>query len=681
MKRRTPRPPRTMGSARPPHLVEIVGASSSSPAARQRRTLHPAAACMLRMFVAFLLAFSGTWGVQVALAADAPATPAAAPALTVQDEGEGVNQGGEADAADTSQGTTEGGESPGSEDPSPDPEPAPQPDPEPPAPTSNYIEDLSMYVKPADVYTPIDELAYFSSGLPDKHAQLTENGGTLDFDLKAYWRHDGKSEQENDFSTDITWTLAPGDEAIASITRDTGVLQARGGVDGTVTVIATYDGPNAETGAPMEVRLMVDITGQQDTPYVVSIVICDDAGEPFTAFVFHDETLATAMVELQARVVVHDPKAPAGTPDAEYLVKPGDGLSKQTDGAIADLEWSVGSPGGTISVDGIYRPTYAANVDVRAQSYAGLGNSLVSASVSIMMPGAEGDAHPQDSLTIDVVWEAYPDEVVGSKTFSVADMEALGTQVVTYTAFGGSRGFLTFTGRGPYLAEVLRAAGVDTDGVKELQIVSYDGTYPVSWDLIVGKDRYYFPNMDIGSEAGAVQVAPMLAIDSKTSDVGSSDPVPADELNSNDRFRLLFGAGLGDEGFTTTRMQRYWINAIHVVLVGAPPVEPDEPDPKPDPDPTPGPVPGGSPATAGGGGSDEGEATPTSQASSAADEGRHNSGAWSVLQAVNRNNSDVEGLDLDNPFGPFTGAVGIGCLAAGGAEAFVRFRRETRIPM
>ena len=353
-------------------------------------------------------------------------------------------------------------------------------------------------------------------------------------------------------------------------------------------------------------------------------------------------------------------------------------------------------------------------------------------SIAVIMPGEGTDSHPQESLIVEASWETDPDNVGLSREFSVEEMEAIGSHLVSYTAFGGD-GFMTLTGRGPYLAEVLEAAGVDISGVQSIEFEAYDGKKPVSWKLLVESDRFFYPDADVGNYNIRTQVAPMLAVESQS----ISDEVVqfgVDELSDATRFRLLFGAN--DAAQVTTKYQIKWIRTVRVVLEGSqpdsssstsspttsssksdkPPKKPDSKHPRPPrrsgEDSSPDAAAGSTDSDSGDGGGNSGRRSidaniasgdaadgesqgqlqsggsqPNSEAEQTdeqTDETGQESGAaaraWSILHAVNKNETQMEDLFADNPFAPFAGPSAAGLLAAGALETFVRFRWQKRRP-
>ena len=508
----------------------------------------------LRMTLAFLLTFWTTFCIQANVAGSAYAAPDDGAGMSVQEEG------GEPESGESESGEPESGE--------PEPEPEEpvyeEPEPEPPALT---IIDVGVF----EAGTTGNAYA-FASRVDDTCstvcAVIEQRGGYIDFDAGVEWS-DESWEYE---SSKVTWSLAPGDEAIARITP-TGVLEAAGTDDGIVTVMATV--PAEYTGgADIAAIFLVELRGQTDTKYVTSIVICDDTGTPIDpSYRFEEGTLATAMIELQTRVSVFDP---ATGETLDYQVTPYSSLSAQTGGELSDILWESGDSrlGYVDETSGIYRPILEGTNVVYAYSNAGFNGQRLTASATIDMPGEEsGEYIPQSQLTVEVYYEQYPDQKVAEKTYSIDDLEALGTVTHTYTAVRGELGYLVTTGRGPLLIKVLKDVGINTDGIARLRFGTPDNYQGVvSWDLLVDEDRYYFPNLDVSSYAGKVQVPPIIAIESHRN-VGT-DTSPNYDMDDQRRFLLLFGAK--DTGEITSNLQVYNIHTLYVELEGAPPVEPGQ---------------------------------------------------------------------------------------------------------
>ena len=625
-----------------------------------------------RIALSFVLTFSLTWGAQGAFAAGS------------SDASEGASSSASGSTGDMGSSGDSGSSSA--------------------QPTTHYVEDIGIY----DHDSPRTVYAYATSKAGS--AAISSRGGQIDFDALSIW-DDGSSEGGY---ANVTWSVD--DASVATIDARSGELTAK--ANGTVTVTCSTTKSSETNGTTLEAQVNVTITGQDTAPFVTKIVVCGEDGVPIDgSYSFpKGSELATAELDLQAAVTVYDPVAGAST---VYQVTPASGLASQTGGELPDLAWSVTVGAfGTVSEEGIYRPSVAATNEVVASSTAGESGAVVTGSVAVIMPdendnGQGSDAHPQDTLTIEAEWETQPGVIAISKTFTVDDLEALGTSVKAYTALGGGS-YMTLTGRGPNLYDVLEAAGVDTSGgVKSLQVKAYDSDFTISWSLLGETGRYFYPNIDIGSYAEAEPVWPMVAIDSKEA-VNSCTVYSADELSDATRFRLLFGAT--QDGGTTTSKQIKWIHTIHIVLAGSPPATngSSEGTGSGSDDSDSGSSQGGSTSAnaTSGSGSDSANATVAGEASGQDDasdvteqadsgaqgtaddttpastskeeaetqDGSANERAWSVLQAVSNNQSIADQLDVENPFEPFALPSAAGLVAAGGVESFVRFRMQVRSP-
>ena len=237
---------------------------------------------------------------------------------------------------------------------------------------------------------------------------------------------------------------------------------------------------------------------------------------------------------------------------------------------------------------------------------------------------------------------------------------------------------------------MLEAAGANLDGIKEFRFVTADtpvgssdfGT-AVSYSMLFGSIRYYFPQYDAGGNVQeGIPVSPMLAVQSNFRWYKYGDSIEPDysDMNDNACFRLLFGAT--GSGQITSNAQVYWINTIKVVLAGAPPVQPKIGTNTGD-----GTGQGGSGGGEGGGdggstGTDVGDATGLGGGSAAISDGGGGTtgGSWQVYQVMNPNPSDVDTIDFENPFAPFVIPFAVGTAAAGGVQMGVRYRRQ-KLPL
>lgn len=410
-----------------------------------------------------------------------------------------------------------------------------------------------------------------TSTQPDQRdLTIDTKGGTLEFYNRVQWNDYSKEY----YSDHVTWSTS--DNSVATI-NSSGVLTAVG--NGTVKVIATVDADYSSTGKALRAMVTVKVTNQTDERYVTGIRILNENDKAVRTYTMKD-SLSTASAQFYAEVDVYDP---ATDTTKTYSTKDGK-LSSQVIG-LSDVTWYMSDTTmGAVDEDtGVFRPSVFGTMVVNVKSTAGKNNKVKTASVTVTVKDPDGgsvneDYHPQDSLTVKVYYEDYPPadfddddakEWVTSKTYSVSDLESLGTVTATYTAIGGGS-YYTITGTGTPLAAVLKDAGANLEGVKRLSFKTADALErPVSYRYIVGSDRYYFPNIDIGSYSGAMQVYPILALESSEVKNGSTDPDY--HMTDATRFRLLFGStGRSDH---SSQYQIKWINTLYVELDGGPKVQ------------------------------------------------------------------------------------------------------------
>lgn len=549
------------------------------------------------------------------------------------------------------------------------------------------VEGITLYYEDLSLTANWAACANSWEAIPAEHGKLTSKGETLTFRVQLIWS-DGSTSFAEDTSRAVSYSVD--DPSIATVDV-TGTVRALS--NGTVTLTATCEGHS--------VSYMIDVTGQNNELYVESIVIVDENGDPYDEQSGIQVEDLNLKVDLYARVTVVDPATGQKT---DYFTSDGS-LSSQTGGAIADLSWSVSDSnlGHVDETTGSYTPIDYANVLVTATSAAGLANTSVSGSVwvSAYNPKKQpAGRRPQDSLTVRVYYEEDPSTIVKEVTFSRADVEAMGTEYHTYTAVGaGSSSFATASGRGVLFSKVLEAAGANLEGISYFSFITADsggGEWGerVSYSMLF-QTRYYFPEFDIsgGSVQNAVVVPPMLAIESNfrwydPSEAGGDLSEDYKNMTDDTCFRLLFGAT--NTGQITTNKQIYWINTINVVLEGGPAVQPNINGSGDGGGTSGGSTTTGGNATSGTG--TDGSTTPGAanglgageSGGASAAEGEQSDGTtgdegrWSVYQIMNRNPSDVDLLDEENPWRPYALPLACGVTAAGAAQAGVWYRRQKR---
>ena len=545
-------------------------------------------------------------------------------------------------------------------------------------------------------------------------ARISAKGGTLWFDNVAWW-NDGTSVANQSY---VSWSVS--DPSIATISPG-GILTAVG--DGIVAVTATATA-NTQGGAPLACTIYIEVTGQTDARYVSGIRIAGPDGEALSGPYVLEQDLSTATAQFYALVDVVDPATGA---TQTYSTQNGS-IASQT-GDIADVTWYVGDTIAAIDqTTGLFRPSRYGIASIYCASAAGHGGATVTGSATVNTKDPTGgevrdDYHPQSSIKVKAYYEEDPPadlhddsdkHFVINKEYSLEQLEGMGPVTATYTALSDSA-YYTMTGRGVALSTLLEDAGVNIAGMSQLNFGTADNIdRPVSSAFIFDTNRYYFPNIDIGSYAGAVQVYPIIAFESN--EIKNAGTDPNFDMTEATRFRLLFGS-TPDGG--TSQFQIKWINTLYVVLAGGPPVQPGNGE-NPGGSNNEGDQPGGGgifngTATGDGTGSGgEGNGTGSGMAkgnqggadvqggSDAADNaaegaqsgsaGQSDTGAqasagdsesgapaFSVYQIPNPNASEVERtVEHDNPFKKYAGPLGAAAVVAGAGQTALWYRRQAR---
>ncbi|MBD9214152.1 MAG: hypothetical protein EGQ22_01430 [Senegalimassilia anaerobia] len=545
-------------------------------------------------------------------------------------------------------------------------------------------------------------------------ARISAKGGTLWFDNVAWW-NDGTSVANQSY---VSWSVS--DPSIATISPG-GILTAVG--DGIVAVTATATA-NTQGGAPLACTIYIEVTGQTDARYVSGIRIAGPDGEALSGPYVLEQDLSTATAQFYALVDVVDPATGA---TQTYSTKNGS-IASQT-GDIADVTWYAGDTIAAIDqTTGLFRPSRYGIASIYCASAAGHGGATVTGSATVNTKDPTGgevrdDYHPQSSIKVKAYYEEDPPadlhddsdkHFVINKEYSLEQLESMGTVTATYTALSDSA-YYTMTGRGVALSTLLEDAGVNIAGMSQLNFGTADNIdRPVSSAFIFDTNRYYFPNIDIGSYAGAVQVYPIIAFESN--EIKNAGTDPNFDMTEATRFRLLFGS-TPDGG--TSQFQIKWINTLYVVLAGGPPVQPGNGE-NPGGSNNEGDQPGGggiSNGTTTGDGSgsgDEGNGTGSGMAKgdqggsdvqgssdaadnaaegaqsgsagqsdtgaqASADDSESGAPAFSVYQIPNPNASEVEHtVEHDNPFKKYAGPLGAAAVVAGAGQTALWYRRQAR---
>lgn len=431
------------------------------------------------------------------------------------------------------------------------------------------ISYLAIYYK--DTATSVGD-----SNRPNlRDTTIREKAGKVEFYTVAGW--DDDSDTTDDYR--VEWESS-----------DTNVCRVYGGIveavaDGTAEVRAFVTAENNPNGQVIEASTTIVVVGQGDSVYVTDIIIASSDGEAIPQGEPHVVVgeLGTTQEQFYALVTVYDASL-----DESRVYSTYDGLLSEQIEGMGDVQWYVGDPA-MASVEsavapGLWRPVVYGISALYAYTNAGFGNERIATSVSIAMRDPSGGAqddeyHPQDSITVLAYYELYkPNNMhdisdkrfVINQTYSLDDLMAMGVSTQTYTALS-SGSYYTITGNGVPLAVVLTEAGVNLEGINKINFGTVDSLdRPISYSYIVGTDRYYFPNIDVGSWAEAVQVFPILAYESSISRNAGTEPDY--HMSEGTRFRLLFGSTPNRQD-NTSQYQIKWIHTLYVELKGAPAVE------------------------------------------------------------------------------------------------------------
>ena len=536
----------------------------------------------------------------------------------------------------------------------------------------------------------------------------------------------GVAYQTADSSTaigafELDWHTS--DAAVASVSPD-GLVTPHG-KNGTVIITATVSDPRVYQGAAPVATVTIVFDGQEGK-YVKSVEILDEGGNNIGE-AWGGVTVYNGQNEfhqLHARVTWYNV---ADGSETVQVTGAGDSYdAKQVDTTIT---WNISTSSAfSINEDtGRLKTTqYSGNAYVTCSAVGGLGGKPVVDTANVQLDTGTYEYNPADSLTLRVVWEERPDEVVKEQTYSVGElMGMLPSRRINATVANGSR-FGVISAEGFLFKDVVTLISVDDGDVLQYRFGTADGyDNPVSYNYLFNSGpRYYFPNYDIGSTAEGEIVPPLLAYASSF-EWNRSEANPSAKLDEGTRFRLVFGCLAS--GDANTSFQIYYINTITIVLAGAPSTGgaggggagganggtnggAGGGDNGGGADGTGGAGHGktgaGSGTTGKGGGNSAGkldgtngdgkelagaeqstgqgvnvsggetDAVAMTEAAEGAD--MNSAKRWRVYQMMNKTNSDVPDWDDENPISPFAMPLTLGTFAVGVGATGIGFRRRLR---
>jgi hypothetical protein len=540
-----------------------------------------------------------------------------------------------------------------------------------------------------------------------KVPEIEEKGKTLQ--LNGYYttnKSDGLVYETSNASSplgpvDVHWSSSNNDVATVS---PLGLVTPKS--DGTVTVTAKVSDESKYTGAAPAKSVEFHISGQTGE-YVKSVKIIGEDGKSLSNNDDIDTIIKTKNTFFQFRALIewHDPNT--GIDRIEDTRK---------DKITSTITWSVGGSEaiGTINADtGRFKTSeYSGNCFVQCAVTGGKGGKTVKDIARVQVDTGEYAYNPASSLKIKVIYEKFPDKVAQEHNYSLAQLSAkLPSYTNSYTVLGGAR-YGTIRARGYLFKDVVALEKIDMKDVYQYRFTTSDGyDNPITQKRLFGSgSRYYFPNWDIGSRAGAMPVPPMLALESNMMWGESEIPYNA-PLTEGNRFRLVYGPLWSGE--TNSSFQIYYIKGITIVMRGAPPADNgkgkgsnsgDGNDTGKDVgvgsgtgDKGAGNGGGGignGTGDAGAGGSGTGGASGNSASNNtkggkpggAGGAKASNIGAklspggdWKLYEMISNSASAVNSLDMDIPYLPAAIPIAVGGFALGGLTFFIGYRRRLRL--
>jgi hypothetical protein len=365
----------------------------------------------------------------------------------------------------------------------------------------------------------------------------------------------------------VVW--ASSDAAVATVSP-IGEMIARG--NGTVTISATVADASKCPGGVAVAKSVTFVIDGQSGEYVYKVAIIDSEGNPLGTESGGIKEFNEAAVYFDFHALIHWRDAGTGAERVEDTRNGAEAVS-------AAVRWSIGGsqlPATVNEQTGRLRTTdESGSAYVICSVTGGLGGGIVEDFAKFRLDTGEYAYNPASSLTLRVVYDLLKDEngnpvVVSQHSYSFAELlGSLASYTYSYTVNAATR-FGVIHAEGFLFKDVLLLEGIDLDEVYQFRFTTADGyDNPLTYQLLYGSgSRYYFPNWDIGSQAQAQVVPPMLAWRSNF-EWNVSEANPAKPMDEGTRFRLVYGPLWSME--TNSSHQIYYINAITIVMHGAPP--------------------------------------------------------------------------------------------------------------
>jgi hypothetical protein len=458
--------------------------------------------------------------------------------------------------------------------------------------------------------------------------------------------------------------------------------------DGEVTITARVSEESKyEEGKEAPSKSVKLLVSGQSAAYVKSVTIIGENGNNLSKKTGVSTVIQgkNKFFQFYALVVWHDPRTGADRTE-----------DTRTDKVSSTIKWSVGGSGVVATINEttgrLKASEYSGNCFVQCSVTGGNGGKTVKDTANVQVDTGEYAYAPAADLTLKVVYQQFPDKVAQTHTYSLSELSAqLPAVTNSYTVFGGSR-YGVIRASGYLFKDVVALEGVDIHDVYQFRFTTADGyDNPITTKMLYESgSRYYFPNWDIGSRAGAKVVPPVLAFRSNML-WGESMADNSVTLDEGTRFRLVFGPLWGGEA--NSSYQIYYIRAITIVLKGAPPADiagngNDDG--------------GGDKAGAGaggigngdggvGGGNDGAGSGGNSPVGNLGGGGAETTGglktgsgaipnatgdAYKVFEMISNSKSRVAPLNMDLPFLSVAAPLAGGCVAIGGISFFIGYRRR-----
>ena len=340
----------------------------------------------------------------------------------------------------------------------------------------------------------------------------------------------------------------------------TSLSDASGGLLGTLTWELLPQGNYPLDENSVKIDQDGRLTVEKDSAFLVQCKMTDAKGDP--------------VVFPQVSVKCGNPKESDEPSDPTDPDEPGEIKADQG----ADNHQDSLHVTGRIATSAMKAGVNAAEESTSSSSSAQGEEGESSSSSSSEAAGSESSSEKKDEVTeLD-------------KTFSLSDIEALGSTQADFSVNSGAAGAITVTGEGPKLEALFKSMDIENlDGINELKFIDYaEGEVTVSWSALSGAIvavKSYVHDPVSASEQESESTSSSSAegdekdTDEKTDEKATDSSENKTELLENTRFRVL-ADGLTAAGVDADSLR--WVKEI-VVNPGSK-VEP-EPEPEPESEP------------------------------------------------------------------------------------------------